>query len=502
MTHIIQQQHLHVEVNGTTSDGMALQHNLSSLCRDQLTPALERVLERCAPPNEHLCIEHLDINVGTLALDRLEHDLAEKVAQALEKLLREYMPIDASPPTIIAGNIQHKTASQVVNEVFIYFLKTGTLPWSFRVPAGSNLEQVINASWQEAAKAGVSPLVVNASVLPTLASATARKRLIQQFSTDFLKNLLAWLSPEGKKVMDGILQELRSAERQSLEMKYFARYLWEAVFANVATGKILTSVELISEAWRLLPAKGVEHTALASFLRQRWPESIESTESIPLNLPKSAETPSNISKHLNAGEDISEVTANRINSTEPIPTTFSSSEKIPFDISESPEEGIYIKNAGLVILHPFLPRFFETLGVVTENRLMQPERAICLLHFLNTGQLIAPEYELVLPKILCNVPLGTPVNSDVELTASEQKEAVVLLKAVIRHWEALRNTSPDGLRGAFLLRPGKVSLRDNGDWLLQVESETSDILLNQLPWGISMIKLPWMDKMLWVEWQY
>jgi hypothetical protein len=495
-------------------------------------PVLDRVLERCAPPNEYLCIEHLDINVGTLALDRLEHDLAEKVAQALEKLLREYMPIDASPPTIIAGNIQHKTASQVVNEVFIYFLKTGTLPWSFRVPAGSNLEQVINASWQEAAKAGVSPLVVNASVLPTLASATARKRLIQQFSPDFLKNLLALLSPEGEKVMDGILQELRNAERQSLDINYFTRYLWEVVFANVAMSKILTSIELINEAWRLLTV--VERTALASFLRQCWPALIESTKCIPLNLPKSEKTPNNIDKHYdvkkgfskaivdqtkrsaesipatdisehpNTTESISKITVERTTNIELIPATLSGSEKTLIDVSEHPDvrEGIYIKNAGSVILHPFLPRFFETLEVVNKNRLVQPERAIRLLHFLNTGQLIAPEYELVLSKVLCNVPLGTPVNSDVELTATEQEEAVVLLKAVIRHWEALRNTSPDGLRGAFLLRPGKVSLRDNGDWLLQVESETCDILLNQLPWGISMIKLPWMDRMLWVEWQY
>jgi hypothetical protein len=44
-------------------------------------------------------------------------------------------------------------------------------------------------------------------------------------------------------------------------------------------------------------------------------------------------------------------------------------------------------------------------------------------------------------------------------------------------------------------------MRD-GDWLLQVEAKTVDILLNQLPWGISMIKLPWMQRMLWIEWDY
>ena len=93
------------------------------------------------------------------------------------------------------------------------------------------------------------------------------------------------------------------------------------------------------------------------------------------------------------------------------------------------------------------------------------------------------------------------MESDVALTDDEREEADALLEAVIRHWEVLRNTSGDGLRGTFLLRRGKVSLRDDGDWLLQVEAQSFDILLDRLPWGISMIKLPWMEKMLWVEWR-
>ena len=117
-----------------------------------------------------------------------------------------------------------------------------------------------------------------------------------------------------------------------------------------------------------------------------------------------------------------------------------------------------------------------------------------------TGQTIAPEYEMILSKIFCNIPLESPVESDMALTNAEKTEAEALLEAVIQHWDALRNTSIDALRGTFLLRLGKLSLRDDGDWLLQVESKTVDILLNQLPWGISMIQLPWMQRMLWVEW--
>jgi len=122
MTHIIRKQYLHVEVNGTESDGMALQHSLPGLCQHWLIPAIERALERCAPRDGHLYIEQLDIDAGTLTLDRLEHDLAESVSQAIEKSLRQQTPPDESTPAIISGNIQNQTAQQAVNEAFIYFL--------------------------------------------------------------------------------------------------------------------------------------------------------------------------------------------------------------------------------------------------------------------------------------------------------------------------------------------------------------------------------------------
>src|SRR5205823_13905763 len=111
--------------------------------------------------------------------------------------------------------------------------------------------------------------------------------------------------------------------------------------------------------------------------------------------------------------------------------------------------------AGVVLLHPFLPRLFEGLGIAEKDTLLQPERALCLLHYLATGNRFAPEYDLLVPKVLCNVQLDTPVQSRVELSASAEEEAAALLAAVIRHWDALGNTSQENLRGSFLVRPGK-----------------------------------------------
>jgi hypothetical protein len=94
------------------------------------------------------------------------------------------------------------------------------------------------------------------------------------------------------------------------------------------------------------------------------------------------------------------------------------------------------------------------------------------------------------------------VEAPVALTVAEEEEAIALLEAVIRHWDAVGDTSVGGLRGTFLVRPGKLFQRGNGDDVLQVESRSFDILLDRLPWGIGMIQLPWMEKILWVEWRF
>ena len=568
MNHIIRRQYFHVAVNGTESAGLALQRSLPDLCRNRLNFAIEQVLERYAPTDGHLYIERLVIDAGTMKLERLEHDLAESVAQALEKSLRGQIPPADASPTITAGNIQHKTTQQTVDEAFLYFLRTGSLPWSFRLPKGSSLEQVIFDSWREAANSRISPRFLNDRIFPALASATVRQRLVRQFSPVFLETLLSLLSPEDKKVIDEVLRVLRNSSVPSVEEKFLEKQLYETAFSYVATGNVLSEIHLVCEAWYALPTTAAPSTALSSMLRRYWPTAtnkapanrIRGTEPISPNnaeptapnkvepiTPTSAEltapnkaepiTPTSAEPTApNKAEPITPTSAEPTapnkakpitptsaeptpskntepippKNTEPIPPkniesippSLAVSEKIPINISEHPEagEGIYIENAGLVLLHPFLPQFFTAVDIAAEDKLLQPERALCLLHFLTTGQSIAPEYELVLPKILCNIPLATPVESDLEPTDLENEEVTALLKTVIRHWAVLRNTSPDGLRGTFLLRPGKVSLRDD-DWLLQVESNSFDILLDQLPWGISMIKLPWMETILWVEWR-
>ncbi len=170
--------------------------------------------------------------------------------------------------------------------------------------------------------------------------------------------------------------------------------------------------------------------------------------------------------------------------------------------SAEEEAGLYVTQAGLVLLHPFLHIYFDAVGLL-EGESFQDElaqqTAIYLLYYLATKQTDAPEYELILPKLLCGWPLNEPVARGLDFPESALAEGEHLLQNAIDHWQALKSTSPDGLRDVFLQRDGKLTRTDSG-WKLRVEHKAIDILLSRLPWGLSMVRLPWMNELLTVEW--
>jgi hypothetical protein len=469
-THVIRSQILKVEVSGTESDGFDLQRRLPELCRDWLMPALERVLERSVPAYEHWTIDRLEVDAGTFSLENLEGDLIEVVTRAMESLLRQRAPPAGAIAS--ASPIQRRTHARSVQEAFLHFLTTGSLPWWFHVPAGTTLEDIVQASWQAAAGTVGPPEPFARSTIDVIAPAAVRQRLVRQFSADFLRALLARLSPDVEGATREILAKLGDPDLASPPLRRFSEQLWQTAFDAAAAGRRPTAAALVDECSSLLRGVERQDPALREQIARLWPEVLS---------------------RQSAAKTLFDGTTN-IETRRPDDGMTQSIARVDL------QEGVFIRCAGLVLLHPFLPQLFEALGIAAHDRMLQPERALCLLHFLATGQRVAPEYELLLPKLLCGVPFEQPVDARIELLAAAEAEALALLDAVMRHWGALGDTSADGLRGTFLTRPGKLSRRDDGGDVLQVEARSFDILLDRLPWAIGMIKLPWMERILRVEW--
>ena len=167
-------------------------------------------------------------------------------------------------------------------------------------------------------------------------------------------------------------------------------------------------------------------------------------------------------------------------------------------------ESLFTRQAGLILLHPYLHSLFtETECIVDKNFISDAscEKAVQILHYLATGRIGAPEYELIMEKTLCGMPIQQPISKKSRLLEKDRIEADHLLSSFIGHWSRLGNTSIAALRETFLQREGMIRFKESFIEVL-VEAKSVDILLHALPFGISYISLPWLNQTIQTEWNY
>ena len=175
--------------------------------------------------------------------------------------------------------------------------------------------------------------------------------------------------------------------------------------------------------------------------------------------------------------------------------------KKPLDLNL--DERIYIPNAGLVILWPFLSRLFSNLKYTEKGKFLSPEkrtRAIYLSQYLVGFTEDNPEYTLMLNKLLCGMELNEPIEEAIRLTDEEKAETRSLLSSVIAQWKEMNNTSVENFQRTFLQREG-VMFKTEENWNIVVGKSTFDVLLLRLPWGMSIIKYSWNNYLIFVEWK-
>ncbi len=171
------------------------------------------------------------------------------------------------------------------------------------------------------------------------------------------------------------------------------------------------------------------------------------------------------------------------------------------DSPEPESTWMRVDHAGLVLLHPFLRCYFEACGLVDSGAFVSRgarHAGAHLLHFLATGRQGCDEHTLAWPRMLVGCGPGDPTPRRFEPEQAWLDEGRALLASVLEHWDALGRTSSEGLRETFLQRPGVV--RTGEAIAVHVERRGVDVLLDRLPWGLSVFKLPWLGMPIHVEW--
>ena len=280
----VRRQILDVEVHGTESEGLALQRRLPGVCADVLWPALESAFAPGDPGDAHLVVERLAIDVSGISLDRLDAELADAVQREVADYLRRNpaVPFDAAGAPK-SGDVQRRTVAETVDEALVVFLRTGRLPWSFRVPPGSRLEQLVVDAWGAANADRGPPPAMRARLSEILAVPGARARLVMQFTPGFVATVLRGVSPQLAATTMEVLDALDAGPSPSPARAVFTRRVWDAALVAAAAGRRPGPDELARTAWRAQSSPIVERDdrTLATALERRWPGVTEETQRTP-----------------------------------------------------------------------------------------------------------------------------------------------------------------------------------------------------------------------------
>lgn len=480
--HIIQKQTIEINFD-SLDDSAGLQNHVADVFYEELQPRMEMLLDEMFGENQFASIDKLEIDLGILNLKNWEQEFSEQAIHKLKDAL-----IQVNKEEIDSKKIEETTAP----ETFFFYLENGFLPWNKRIESLAELEKLIHVS---------DELIVRLKNLVQQNEKVA-ERLAYQFSEEFnAKVITAFTESNNNKTdsLSAILEKIGALQRGKFGHSLIERHLANATILKVYASEEYKNREI--QFFTLLLSKIKNKAELRSEISEiikelnihPYRQSRSTIENMPEpQLPEEQESQAESVQQENQNRAAGELSKAKPETRNNKPITES---------TESPET-IYIGNAGLVLLHPFLPALFEHLKLVNENSWIDETsrlKAVLVLEFLATGTEEMEEFDLVLNKLLCGIETGEIVPAETDFDSVTYTECDNLLNAVIQHWEVLKNTSVAGLRETFLQRNGKLSKVDDG-WRLQVEQKSFDILLNQLPWGIGIIKLPWMNEMLYVEW--
>lgn len=159
-----------------------------------------------------------------------------------------------------------------------------------------------------------------------------------------------------------------------------------------------------------------------------------------------------------------------------------------------------VENAGIVLCQSYIPVLLERLSLVEQDQFVSAEARLSAVHYLRylvTGQ--TSGQDLSLDKLLCGLPLTAPVEQDFTVSQSDTEMIQSLIQSLVNYWPAIGASTVEGFRGNWLVREGSLS-ETSESWNLIVEERPYDVLLERCPLPYSVVKLPWMNKPLYVTW--
>jgi hypothetical protein len=498
---------------------------------------LSDLFDEYAPDTDWVRIDKINLDLGVISSQKFREDYIGQLKRSVEKVLSASIRVTDEP----------KDLNSVWKESIIHYLKYGTILWETLVSTTAHqtkigLLQLLEQKIIEQLRYSETFSALLADTLKN--SPNAMQRWFRQFSSsvhDHVQRYFASKINHGSRELcekwSALIDSFAGrCAANSIQWDQAQTIKWRLILStHFPTEQILDWIKgklsdpMLETALIALVNKKNKDAitgTLESFAKhpELFVDNSESIRSIPEDVKETIKTSLAL-----AGIDLNELrhvypnlfeggsentklknhTSDRLSDADTAPiymeeakSGISLEKQIEKPPTTTDNADIYIANAGLVLLSPFIAPFFSAAGIDTDQGFADDRDAsigVHILQMLATGVWNEEEPQLTLNKIFCG---RTPDWAPIRITDMLQNaisECDDLLNNVIVHWAALKNTSPEGLRETFLKREGKLRF-ENDRWELFVEYKTADILLQSLPWTFSVIKLPWMQYPIYINW--
>lgn len=502
--HVIKKQVLEVIQKGYSNNHL---EELSTNLHYKIIPVFQQVFDNFSNDNKTIRIDKLEIDLGIISRKDYEREFENYVKEALTSKL-ESMELN-SLYNDAENSFENVSITDSKLDIIVFFLKSGVLPWWTKSTAVGNLDTIFEDVLDSCAND------IKTIIKSEIHNIVFIKRLINQFSETIINNILLMLA-EDKFEINVLIADLFRLKLHknfiNVNHNYYRNKLYLYLFNAAGSSKTIASgKELLRDIiYDLSFDFNVNYTKLIEDLKIETPSEFSTlfTEFVSdefngskfidniriLEIPRE--------KKINSKND-PEILRNK-NDKETLRNK-NVSEILNYKNEEASEniiEEYFVENSGLVILYPYILKFFSKRNLLNENDFRDLEsniKAVHLLQYIASGEFNLFEHYLVLNKLLCGMDINFPVERSVEINHHDTAEADSLMHSVIKNWDVIKNTSLNGFREAFLKRDG-ILINKEDKWILKVERKSYDILFEKIPWSFSVIKFPWMKKILYVEW--
>jgi hypothetical protein len=159
-----------------------LQDALSDLNREVLTPLLEECFSEAVPPGRHLVLDRIELDLGTIAWERMREDIPSRLRERLRDAL-PFLTAEASS----AGSPSASRGFPL--EALGLYLQRGALPWWAEDPKETTAESLLLGLLDQ------EPALLKKLLLDLGRHAQVRRRLSLQFHEPALHRIIELLEP-------------------------------------------------------------------------------------------------------------------------------------------------------------------------------------------------------------------------------------------------------------------------------------------------------------------